>query len=65
MKKEPINIFDAFEAMKEGKIVKDSFGIWFKKEDGKLVDSIDDGKSWYETDEFKYGYINSEWYIVY
>lgn len=59
-----MNIFEAFELLNKGHIVRDDYGIWFRKDGVKLVDSIDDGKNWYETDELKYGYINSTWHLV-
>jgi hypothetical protein len=59
-----VNIFGAFDQMNKGSIVKDDYGVWFKKDGNKLVDSIDEGKNWYETDEFKYGYVNQEWHLV-
>lgn len=50
--------------MEIGHTVRDDYGILFKKKGDQLVDSIDDGKSWYPTDEFKYGYINQKWHLV-
>lgn len=59
-----MSIFEAFNMMFLGHTVKDGSGIWFKKDGNKLVDSTDNGKSWYPTDEFKYGYINQNWELV-
>ncbi|MFE6075650.1 hypothetical protein ACFVQB_14355 [Paenibacillus sp. NPDC057886] len=59
-----MNIFEAFNMMNLGHIVKDSYGNWFKKEGNTLVDSENQGKTWYPTDEFQFGYINQEWELV-
>lgn len=59
-----VNIFEAFHQMNLGNIVKDSYGYWFKKEGDLLVDSVDEGKTWFPTDEFKYNNINQEWQLV-
>ncbi|GAV11417.1 hypothetical protein [Paenibacillus sp. NAIST15-1] len=59
-----MNVFEAFNLMNAGHIVKDDYGYWFKKDDNQLIDSIDEGKTWHPTEEFKYGYINQKWHLV-
>jgi hypothetical protein len=60
MEVERMNIFEAFEQMSKGEtVVLD--GVMYKNEKGKLVESYNQGKSWQETEEFKFGTINGEW----
>jgi hypothetical protein len=60
-----MNVFDAFDAMRNGYIVKDYDLIWYKKDDdGKLIESYNEGTTWEEVEEFTFGCINIEWRLV-
>jgi len=61
-----MNIFQAFEAMNQGQVVRDIEGVWYKKDEqsGQLVESYDNGNKWIRTEEFKYGSVNDKWELV-
>ena len=49
---------------RNGFYVKDLEGYWYKNQEGVLVESVDEGKTWRETNEFKFGEINIDWELV-
>lgn len=59
-----MNIFEAFNMMSLGHVVKDNDGTWFKKEGNVLVDSENKGKTWYTTEELIFNSSNERWELV-
>ncbi|MGF7535773.1 hypothetical protein AAGG74_19130 [Bacillus mexicanus] len=56
------NIEDFFKAMSNGMIAQDESKYYYRLNSGKLEESLD-LKSWFETNEFKFGTINGSWKI--